>query len=272
MVLPSGVSHMHLVNVHWSGGAIRYQQSLPCIASFVPTMNVATTLFWSRIASLHITSFTHTECSFNHQSLLSHQYKAHWMSTVSPASCVSPVWSTMNVHRITSLSPVSCTINVSWDGVAIRITSFLRFTSFKPNVCPLEWCCYQKHLSPFLTVTMTPFMYTVNVPWCSIVIRDHQSVTAKSQFHAYSNVRWMVLPGWITKAPPHLIYNVSHTHSHTPSVQWEMVLPPKVTNHSIVLSTVHLCTQWKVILHIAGHCDLTPTVHPDDSLMHAVNP
>ena len=95
---------MHLVNVHWSGGAIRYQQSLPCIASFVPTVNVATTLFWSRIASLHVTSFTHTECSLNHQSLLSHQYKAHWISTVSPASCVSPVWSTMNVHRITSLS------------------------------------------------------------------------------------------------------------------------------------------------------------------------
>ena len=58
-------------------------------------------------------------------------------------------------------------------------------------------------------------MYTVNVPWCSVVIRDHQSVTAKSQFHAYSNVRWMVLPGWITKVPPHLIYNVSHTHTHT---------------------------------------------------------
>jgi len=171
-------------------------------------------------------------------SLCSHQFKAHWMSTKSPASCVSPVWSTMNVHRIT---PVSCTMNVSWDGVAIRITCLLCLTSFKPSVCPLEWCCYQEHVSPCLSVTMTPFMYTVNVPRHSVAIRD-QSVTAQYQFHAYSNVRWMVLPGWITKALPPLIHNVSHTH--TPSVQWEMVLPSKVTNHSYVLSTVHFCTQW----------------------------
>ena len=43
-------------------------------------------------------------------------------------------------------------------------------------------------------------------------------------------------------------------------------------NNSHVLSTVHLCTQWKVTLHIAGHCHLAPTVHSDDSLMHVVKP
>ena len=50
------------------------------------------------------------------------------------------------------------------------------------------------------------------------------------------------------------------------------LLPSKVDNHSHVLSTVHFCTQWKVTLHIAGHCHLAPTVHPDDSLVHVVKP
>ena len=86
------------------------QQSMPCIASFVPTMTVTTTVFWSRIASLHITSFTHTECSLNHQYLLCHRFKHndcplnhqslsshqfhahhHWMFSESPVSVVSPV-------------------------------------------------------------------------------------------------------------------------------------------------------------------------------------
>ena len=195
---------MHSVNVHWSGCALRYQQFLPCIASFVPTMTVTTTVFQSRIASLHIIRFTHIECLLNHQYLLCQQFQAQWMSTESPVSIISPVSHPFNVHWITSLccltslkhtvcplnhqpfvashqseaqwmftespvshqfhaqwtsagtvllhlsyvSPVSHPTYVHWNDVAIRITHLLRLT---PSVCPLEWGCYQKHLSPCLS-------------------------------------------------------------------------------------------------------------------------
>ena len=52
------LSSIHLVNVHWSGGAIRYQQSLPCIASFVPTMNIR----WNSLLMRNWQS----PCSFSH--------------------------------------------------------------------------------------------------------------------------------------------------------------------------------------------------------------
>ena len=318
---------MHSVNVHWSGCALRYQQFLPCIASFVLIMTVTTTVFRSRIASLHITCFTHIECLLNHQYLLCQQFQAQWMSTESPVSIISPVSHPFNVHWITSLccltglkhtvcplnhqpfvvshqseaqwmfteSPVSHQFRAQWTsagtvllpeshislmshqfhaqcmstGMVLLSESLVSHVS-RPvyvhwNGVAIRSTCH--HVS----VTMTLFMYAVKVPWCSVAIRDHQSVTAQSQFYAYSNVRWMVLSGWITEALPPLIHNVSYTHTHQMRNE-KCCLPSKVTNHGHVLSTVHFSTEKKVTLHIAGHGHLTPTVHPDDSLMHAVNP
>ena len=178
----------------YTGVVVPSDISSPCHASpqFCSHNECHSTVFRSRIASLHITSFTHTECSLNHQYLLCHQFQAQWMSTGLPVSVVSPVSCTLNVHWITSLCCLTGlnTLNVHW------ITSLLlRLTSLRHNECSQN---HQFHAQCIPTVmvllseapvTMSqspwlPFMYAVNVPWCSVAIRDHQSVTAQSQFHA----------------------------------------------------------------------------------------
>lgn len=149
---------------------------------------------------------------------------------------------------VSYVSPVSSPMYVHWNGGVIRSTCHHFSQSPRLHVhseCPLMQRCHQRSSVSHCQVSVSCIQ---QCPLNGAARLDHQS-TATSHLQCFT-----------------------HTHTHTPSVQWEMVLPSKFTNHSIVLSTVHLCTQWKVILHIAGHYDLTPTVHPDDSLMHAVNP
>ena len=159
-------------------------------------------------------------------------------------------------------------------------------TYFIHNECQLGWCCYHNQKSlyissvsrtmyvywngvairstcPRVSVTMTPFMIAVNAPWCRVAMRDHQSVSVQSQFRAYSNVCWMALPARMDHQSTaiSLIHNDLYTHTHT-----HQVYNVKWCYHQRSRS------QSKVTLHIAGHCHLTPTIRPDDSLMHAVNP
>ena len=111
----------------------------------------------SAVPAMHRQFCAHNECRYNSVLIKNcqsprHQFHTHWMFTKSPVSVVSPVLSTMNVHRITSLlsshqfhthwtstesplsviSPVSHTLNVHW------ITSLCCLTSLKHTECPLN--------------------------------------------------------------------------------------------------------------------------------------
>ena len=103
----------------------------------------------------HLTTFTHTECPPNHQSLfVSHQPEAKWMFTQSPVS------HQFHAQRMSagivlpseshvSVTSVLCKFYVHWNGGVTRST------------------CLNVSQSPRL-----PFMYTVNVP--ALTQRCHQ--------------------------------------------------------------------------------------------------
>ena len=203
---------MHSVDVLWSSGA---DITVPEMhRQFCAHNEYPLELFPAGIASHHVTSFTHTECSLNHQHLLS------------PVSCTMSVRWITSLCCLTSLKHNKCsknhqshlfsyTMNVSWDGVAIRIRSLCYISSVSRTmyVCPLQWGCYQKHLSPCLS-------YFDSVHACSecpLMQRccERSPVTAQSQFSCIQQCLLNGAAGQDGSSKHRHLSSTMFSHTHT---------------------------------------------------------
>ena len=118
-----------------------------------------------------------------------------------------------------------------------------------------------EYLSPCLTVTMTPFMYAVNVPWRGVAASQiiSQSLPSLSFMHTAMSAEWGCQAG--LPKHRHLSSTMFHTHTHTKCTMrngaaikghqslprlnspFLYTLPATATSHQLFVPMIHSCKQ-----------------------------